>query len=107
MKAIIPPLNEQEAEIAAYSRLFKIDEPLYITRIDWNHESRKVGVYVDFRRGGKFVCSKCGRDGCAVDKTADKSGCKLLKRKTRHSRSFTFDNQEHYRERLSIVYVLN
>jgi transposase len=73
MKAIIPPLNEQEAEIAAYSQLFKIDEPLYITRIDWNHESREVDVYVDFRRGAKFVCPKCGRDNCAVDKTADKS----------------------------------
>jgi len=73
MKSRIDPTSAQKAEIVAYEKLFGVEAPFYIDRIEWNHESGEVHFYMDFERGAKFDCSSCGAEQCAVLSTTEKT----------------------------------
>ncbi|MCL2070863.1 MAG: transposase family protein [Oscillospiraceae bacterium] len=69
----ITPMSDQETQQAYFTFLFKIEEPFYIKKIETNHETCETHVYVDFRKGTKFVCPVCGAEHSGVHATADKS----------------------------------
>lgn len=46
--------------------------PWYAERSTFDAETRRLDIYIDFRRGGTFRCPECGRDGCKAYDTADK-----------------------------------
>lgn len=50
-----------------------VDEPIYIEKIEFNKEDGELHIHMDFRRGGKFTCSKCGKKECAVHDTTEKT----------------------------------
>lgn len=58
------------------SKLFEvalgIEEPLYIKSIGFDEEIGELHIYIDFRRGGRFVCPNCGKKECAVHDTKEK-----------------------------------
>jgi transposase len=41
-----------------------VSEPWYVASIDLSPEQRQLEIALDFRRGGKFRCPKCGAADC-------------------------------------------
>ena len=55
-----------------FSAALGIEEPIYISEIEFDREEGELHIHMDFRRGGKFPCSQCGTQGLPVYDTADK-----------------------------------
>ena len=57
--------------------LFKIalnlEDPWYITLIDFSAEGKQLDVHVDFESGSKFPCAKCGKTECSVHDTIERT----------------------------------
>src|SRR5208337_4668162 len=47
--------------------------PWTVTRSEFAAEDGRLDLYVDFRRGSRFACAECGREGCAVHDTKDET----------------------------------
>ena len=56
----------------AFEMMFGISEPLYIANIETKHAEREMHIYVDFRKGSRFLCPKCGCEGNPVNNTEAK-----------------------------------
>jgi len=73
--------------------LFKIalnlENPWYITLIDFSAEGKQLDIHVDFESGNKFPCAKCGKSSCSVHDT--------IKRTWRHLNFFQFKTYIHCR----------
>jgi len=59
-------IQKQLFEIA-----LKVEEPVYIERIEFDGENGELHMYMNFRRGGKFSCPICG-ELCPVHDTTEK-----------------------------------
>lgn len=46
-----------------------LEEPWHITNILIDQENRQIDLDIDFRRGAKFPCPCCAREGCSVHDT--------------------------------------
>lgn len=73
--------------------LFKIalglEKPWYITAIDFKVEERQLDLHIDFETGSKFLCPTCGKSGCTVHDT--------IERTWRHLNFFQFKTYLHCR----------
>jgi len=73
--------------------LFKIalnlEDPWYIATIDFSAEGKQLDIHVDFKTGSKFPCAKCGKTGCSVHDT--------IERTWRHLNFFQFKTYIHCR----------
>ena len=49
-----------------------LERPWYVERTLLDHERRRLEVYLNFERGGTFVCTGCGNGGRKAYDTADK-----------------------------------
>ena len=58
------------------SKLFEvalgIEEPLYIKEIHFDEGVGELHIFVDFRRGSKFICPICRKEECSVHDTKEK-----------------------------------
>jgi len=63
---------EKSISYKAFEMMLGISEPLYIERIEMESKKREMHIHVNFRRGAKFVCPKCGKEGNSVANTTDK-----------------------------------
>ena len=66
-----------------------LEDPWYITRIDFSAEGKQLDIHVDFESGSKFPCAKCGNPGCSVHDT--------IERTWRHLNFFQFKTYIHCR----------
>ena len=66
-----------------------LEDPWYITRIDFSAEEKQLDIHVDFESGSKFTCAKCGKPGCSVHDT--------IERTWRHLNFFQFKTYVHCR----------
>ena len=77
----------------SHEDLFKIalnlEDPWYITSIDFSVEGKQLDVHVDFESGSKFPCAKCGKTECSVHDT--------IERTWRHLNFFQFKTYIHCR----------
>lgn len=73
--------------------LFKIalnlEEPWYISQIEFSAEGKQLDIHVDFKSGSKFPCAKCGKPNCGVHDT--------IERTWRHLNFFQFRTYIHCR----------
>ena len=73
--------------------LFKIalnlEDPWFIESIDFNDKVKKLDIHIDFATGSKFTCPKCGKQGCDVHDT--------IERTWRHLNFFQFKTYIHCR----------
>jgi len=73
--------------------LFKIalglEKPWYIKAIDFKVEEKQLDLHIDFETGSKFPCPICGKSGCAVHDT--------IERTWRHLNFFQFKTYLHCR----------
>ena len=49
-----------------------IAEPWVVARVDLDPDERRLGIEIDFRRGGTFSCSECGVAGCKAYDTEER-----------------------------------
>jgi len=73
--------------------LFKIalnlEHPWFISLIDFSAKEKQLDIHVDFESGSKFPCAKCGKPGCSVHDT--------IERTWRHLNFFQFKTYIHCR----------
>ncbi len=43
-----------------FKKLPGLDEPWYIKQIRFDHEDKRVNIYVDFPKGSRFLCPEWG-----------------------------------------------
>ena len=63
---------------AIYEELFQkalsIGDPWYVKDIKFDPELKRLDIWIDFKKGSKFPCSKCGDAECPVHDTIEKNG---------------------------------
>ena len=50
-----------------------VEEPIFIEKIEFDKQCGELHIYMNFRRGGKFACSTCGKSDCPVYDTTEKT----------------------------------
>ena len=50
-----------------------LSSPWIVTRSEFNARDARLDLYVDFARGSRFACARCGREGCAVHDTKEEN----------------------------------
>ena len=77
----------------SHEALFKValnlEDPWYITSMDFSVEGRQLDIHVDFKSGSKFPCAKCEKPSCSVHDT--------IGRTWRHLNFFQFKTYIHCR----------
>ena len=63
----------QNITYGTFETMFGIFEPLYIEDIEVKHQELEMHIYVNFRKGARFVCPKCGGAGNSVNNTENKT----------------------------------
>lgn len=66
-----------------------LEKPWYIKTIDFKVEEKQLDLHIDFDSGSKFPCASCGRSGCHVHDT--------IERTWRHLNFFQFKTYLHCR----------
>lgn len=66
-----------------------LEKPWYIKTIDFKVEEKQLNLHIDFDSGSKFPCASCGRSGCHVHDT--------IERTWRHLNFFQFKTYLHCR----------
>ncbi len=66
-----------------------LEEPWYIQAIDFKVEEKQLDLHIDFKIGSKFPCPICGKSGCHVHDT--------IERTWRHLNFFQFKTYLHCR----------
>jgi len=46
-----------------------IQEPWYVDRIEFLEVEKRIDIYLDFKKGGRFKCPMCGVEVKAYDTT--------------------------------------
>ena len=72
-----------------FAAALQIQEPLYVKQVEFTKEIGELHIYIDFRKGAKFKCPKCGMDGLPVHDTIEKTW--------RHLNFFQYKAFLHYR----------
>jgi transposase len=66
-----------------------LEKPLYIKAIEFKVEEKQLDLHIDFESGSKFPCQICGKSGCHVHDT--------IERTWRHLNFFQFKTYLHCR----------
>ena len=66
-----------------------LEKPWYIRAIDFRVEKKQLDIHIDFEPGSKFPCPLCGKSGCQVHDTIERSW--------RHLNFFQFKTYLHCR----------
>lgn len=49
-----------------------IEDPWYVKDINFNPELKQLDIWIDFKKGSKFLCPKCSESNCSVHDTLEK-----------------------------------
>lgn len=66
-----------------------VEEPWQITNIKFDSTYEKLDIWLDFKRGSKFPCPKCGEPNCSAYDTKEKV--------LRHINYFQYTTYLHWR----------
>ena len=53
-------MKEFDHEFSVFQRALKIEDPWYVIDFELNPDDQILDLYLDFKRGAKFLCSHCG-----------------------------------------------
>ena len=50
-----------------------LQPPWFVTCCSFDAEQKQLDLHIDFEKGARFACPSCGREGCPVHDTLDKT----------------------------------
>lgn len=56
-----------------FSRALGLQEPWQVVDVQFDAEQRRLDLWIDFPKGSRFACPECGREGCEVHDTEEKT----------------------------------
>jgi transposase len=56
-----------------FQRALGLQEPWQVVDVQFDAEQRRLDLRIDFPRGSRFTCPECGREGCEVHDTEEKT----------------------------------
>jgi len=60
-------------DVELFQMALGLESPWYVDRTEFDAEGRRLDLYLDFRKGGRFQCPECGAGGCPAHDTTEKS----------------------------------
>lgn len=60
-------------DIELFQMALGLEAPWYVERTEFDAQARRLDLYLDFKRGGRFICAECGAGGCAAHDTTEKT----------------------------------
>lgn len=60
-------------DVELFQMALGLESPWYVDRTEFDAEARRLDLYVDFHRGGRFTCAECGAGGCPAHDTTEKT----------------------------------
>jgi transposase len=60
-------------DVELFQMALGLESPWYVARTEFDAEGRRLDLYLDFRKGGRFTCAECGAGGCAAHDTTEKT----------------------------------
>ena len=59
-------------DIELFQMALGLASPWYVDRTEFDAEARRLDLYLDFERGGRFTCAECGAGDCPAHDTTEK-----------------------------------
>ena len=56
-------------QVTLFGMALGIEEPIYIEKIDFDKNLGELRIHMDFRKGGRFACSECGKTNLPIHDT--------------------------------------
>ena len=56
-------------DVDLFQRALGLAEPWQVVDVKFDAAQRRLDLRIDFRKGSKFACPECGREGCPVHDT--------------------------------------
>jgi hypothetical protein len=56
-------------QVTLFGMALGIEEPIYIEKIDFDKNLGELHIHMDFRKGGRFACSECGKTNLPIHDT--------------------------------------
>jgi transposase len=60
-------------DLDLFQRALGLDEPWQVVGVEFDAAQRRLDLRVDFPKGSRFACAECGREGCPVKDTEEKT----------------------------------
>jgi transposase len=65
-------MEDIQEELSVFQKALQIESPWYVSYHELDHEQSTLHIGLNFKRGSKFPCSKCGKL-CSVYDVADEN----------------------------------
>ena len=60
-------------DVDLFQMALGLESPWYVDRTEFDAERKRLDLYLDFRKGGRFTCPECGKGGCPAHDTTEKT----------------------------------
>ena len=60
-------------DVDLFQRALGLEEPWRVVDVRFDAEQRRLDLRIDFAKGSRFACPECGREGCPVHDTEQKT----------------------------------
>jgi transposase len=60
-------------DVELFQMALGLESPWYVERTEFDAEAKRLDVYLDFGKGGRFTCAECGVGGCPAHDTSEKT----------------------------------
>lgn len=60
-------------DVELFHMALGLESPWYVERTEFDADARRLDLYLDFRKGGRFRCAECGAGGCPAHDTSEKT----------------------------------
>jgi transposase len=60
-------------DVDLFQRALGVQEPWRVVDVQFDAAARRLDVRIDFVKGARFACPECGREGCEVHDTEEKT----------------------------------
>jgi transposase len=60
-------------DVDLFQMALGLETPWFVDRTEFDAEAKRLDLYLDFRKGGRFRCPECGKGGCPAHDTSEKT----------------------------------
>ena len=60
-------------DVDLFQQALGLQEPWRVVDVQFDAEQRRLDLRIDFPKGSRFACPECGREGCEVHDTEEKT----------------------------------